>query len=136
MPSYVRGGRTRALTDQQIVNMYVGGMDAESVGFKAGCSGSTVLNLVRAAGQTVRPSGGRRRSTLSIPESEVVRLYLDGQSGPQIAVIAGCTPSAVYHILRRRNVPIRDSASAGRIAERLRAKRTPAARTGQGPADG
>jgi len=127
MPSYVRGGRPRALTDEQIVSLYVDEMlDGDTIGAAARCSGSTVLNLVRAAGQQVRPSGGRRRSTLSIPESEVARLYLDGQSGPQIAAIAGCTPSAVYHILRRNGVPIRDSATAGQLAERLRAKRDPA----------
>lgn len=129
MPSYVRGANRRRLTDEQAVELYVGGMDAESVGFQAGCSGTTVLNLVRAAGVPVRSASGRRKSPLGIPESEVIDLYLDGQSGPQIAAVAGCTPSAVYHVLRRAGVPIRDSASAGKLAERLRTRR-------RNPADG
>jgi DNA-binding CsgD family transcriptional regulator len=130
MPSYVRGGRPRELTDAEIVSLYVEQkLDSDSVGARARCSGTTVLNLVRAAGHPIRSAGGRRKSTLPIPESKVIELYLAGQSGPQIAASAGCTPSSVYRVLRRAGVPIRDSASAGLLAERLRTRR-------RNPADG
>jgi DNA-binding CsgD family transcriptional regulator len=126
MPSYVRGRGGRKLSDAEIIRLYVSGRDADAIGFDAGCSSTTVLNLVRAAGETVRPSGGRRRSVLAISRDQIVQMYRDGQSGPQIAAVAGCTPSTVYHTLRAAGVPLRDSASAGRLAERLRAKRNPA----------
>lgn len=131
MPSYVRGANNRLLSDAEIVRLYVSGRDADSIGFDAGCSGSTVLNIVRAAGHEIRRSGGRRRLALAIPRDQIIQMYRDGQSGPQIAAVAGCTPSAVYHVLRAAGVPIRDSASAGQLAERLRGRRRD-----RGPADG
>lgn len=132
MPSYVRGRECRRISDDTIIRLYVeDGLDADSIGFDAGCSGSTVLNIVRAAGHEIRRSGGRRRSALAISRDQIIQMYRDGQSGPQIAAVAGCTPSAVYHMLRAAGVPIRDSASAGQLAERLRGRRRD-----RGPADG
>jgi hypothetical protein len=52
MPNYT--GRQRELSDAEIVELYRQGLDAETVGIAAGCSGSTVLAIVRAAGETVR----------------------------------------------------------------------------------
>lgn len=133
MPSYVAGAMRRRISDAEIVRLYVDErLDSDSIGARAQCSGSTVLSLVRAAGFTPRLPGGRRKHSLKISEDEVVTRYLDGQSGPQIAEVAGCTPSNVYHVLRRRGVRLRDGVTAARLAERLRAR----PRTKQSLADG
>ena len=46
MPNYT--ARQRKLSDAEIVELYRQGLDAETVGIAAGCSGSTVLAIVRA----------------------------------------------------------------------------------------
>lgn len=120
MPSYVRGRTARALPDSEIIRLYLSGMDGESVGYRAGCSGTTVLNLVRQAGHPIRPSGGKR-SSLKASIEEIARRYKEGQSGPQIAQSIGCTTSAVYHALRRAGVEIRPDAVAARM-QRARSK--------------
>ena len=55
MPNYT--GRQRKLSDAEIIERYRQGHGAETVGIAAGCSGSTVLAIVRAAGETVRQRG-------------------------------------------------------------------------------
>lgn len=106
MPSYVRNRRT--LDDAEIIRLYVcEQLDSDTIGAKAQCSGTTVLNIVRSAGHPVRKSGrGVPRSRL-IDDAEIIRRYRDGASGPAIADAAGCSASGVYHVLRRHGVAIR-----------------------------
>lgn len=109
MASYTYGSRRRTLPDAEIVRLYVEEkLDSDTIGARAGCSATAVLDLVRAAGGEVRRAGGRRRSArLMLTENEIVRRYLAGESGPLLAYAAGCTSSAIYHLLRRHGVEMR-----------------------------
>ena len=49
MPNYT--GRQRKLSDAEIIERYRQGVDAETVGIAAGCSGTTVLAIVRPGRQ-------------------------------------------------------------------------------------
>lgn len=102
--------------------MYVGGLDSDSIGFRAGCSGTVVLNLVRAAGHTVRRPGKGSGRKLLLDEDTIIRRYNAGESGIDLAAAAGCVPSTVYNILRRNNVPLRDRQPRA-AAEKARAAR-------------
>ena len=105
MPSYIHGRAARRLSDPEIVALYVGGLDSETIGAKADCSASVVLGLVRRAGETVRPPGGRGgRRKRALDEAEICRRYALGATGPEIAEAAGCVLSTVYTILRRHGV--------------------------------
>jgi hypothetical protein len=124
MPSYVRGAKARRLTNAEIIRLYVDELlDSDSIGFRAGCSGTTILNIVRAAGHPVRQAGRGAPRHRNISDEEIIARYRSGISGPAIADAAGCSASAIYHVLRRAGVQVRDSATAGSLAERLRAER-------------
>jgi hypothetical protein len=116
MASYVRGRRSRQLSDDEIIKRYVeDGADAESIAFDARCSGTTILTIVRAAGHEIRKSGrGAPRQRL-ISDADIIRRYRDGQSGPLIADAAGCTPGTIYHLLRRNGVELRASPSGAAL---------------------
>lgn len=125
MPSYVRGQGRRSLTDEQVIHLYLSGLDSDSIGYRANCSGTTVIAIVRAAGHEIRKKGGRRHS-LIMSDADIAKLYVAGQTGPQIADSIGCTPSSIYHVLRRLGVQIRDDAAAvAKLAARNRAKAKP-----------
>lgn len=115
--------RRRRLPDDEIVRLYVEGLDSDSIGARANCSGTVVLSLVRSAGYPVRKPGGRKRA-LALPEDEICRRYLSGQSGPVIARVALCTPSSVYNVLKKHGVPRRlgldQAAAASATAARRR----------------
>jgi hypothetical protein len=117
--------RRRRLPDDEIVRLYVEGLDSDSVGARANCSGTAVLGLVRAAGYPVRQPGGRKHD-VALPEDEICRRYLSGQSGPVIARVALCTPSSVYNILKKHGVPRRaglDQVAAAAAATARRSRR-------------
>lgn len=126
MPSYVRGEGRRTLADDEIIRLYLSGIDSDTIGYRANCSGTTVIALVRAAGHEIRKKGGRRHS-LSLSDEAIARKYKGGETGPQIAREIGCTPSSIYHALRRLNVEIRDDAAA---VAKLAARKKKASRDG------
>jgi hypothetical protein len=97
------------IPDDKIVEMYASGIDADSIGYRAGCCGTTVLTIVRASGGTVRPPGSNPGKPLRIDEATICKLYRAGESGPIIAAAAGCAPSTVYRILRSHGVTMRDT---------------------------
>ena len=99
MPHRARVGLSqRLLDDAAIVEMYMSGVDAESVGYRAGCSAGTVYKLVRAAGHTPRRRGGVKNTQLGrLPPDELVRLYESGLSMERIAERAGCS----LHMVRK-----------------------------------
>lgn len=109
MPSYVRGReRGRLLSDDQITELYASGETADAIAQKAGCCGVTVLELVRKAGLPVRkPGAPPSHKPRTISDSEIVRRYRAGQSGPLIADAADCTPSTIYRLLRGLGVEVR-----------------------------
>jgi hypothetical protein len=113
MVSYISGRTRRTLSDAEIVALYVGGLDSETIGARANCNATAVLDIVRAAGETVRPRGGRPRGDLhAITDADICQRYAQGWSGPRIAQAANCNVSSVYNILRRCGVPLRKAADA------------------------
>src|SRR3954462_10889946 len=112
MVSYVRGRTARTMSDAEIVALYLSGLDSATVGARASCYSTTVLDLVRKAGGTVRGRGGRLSSEpLPLTDAAICELYRSGMAGPAIADKVGCAASTIYGILRRHNVKTRPSAS-------------------------
>lgn len=89
--------------------MYASGLDADSIGYRAGCSGSTVLAIVRASGGTVRPPGSNPGKPLRLTAAEICKRYQAGESGPILAAAAGCVASTIYRVLRAHGVTMRDT---------------------------
>ena len=119
MPNYT--GRQRKLSDAEIIERYRQGADAETVGIAAGCSGTTVLAIVRAAGETIRQRGKGstgKRKRLALSDEEIIKRYQDGASAPEIAQVAGCTAEVIYRTLRNANVPRRVPYSHSRTRSR------------------
>ena len=119
MPNYT--GRQRKLSDAEIIERYRQGLDAETVGIAAGCSGTTVLAIVRAAGETIRQRGKGstgKRKRLALSDEEIIKRYQNGASAPEIAEAAGCTSQVIYNLLRQANVPRRSPYSHGRTRSR------------------
>lgn len=119
MASYVRGRRRRHLSDDEIIKRYVeDGADAESIAFDARCSGTTVLAIVRAAGHEIRKGGrGAPRKRL-IDDSEIIRRYRAGQSGPLLADAAGCTAGTIYRLLRSYGVEVRPAPNGAALRKK------------------
>jgi 3,4-dihydroxy-2-butanone 4-phosphate synthase len=127
--SYQRGvPKVRLLPDDQIVEMYLSGVDSDTVGNRAGCAAKIVLQLVRAAGGAVRRPGLGAGHKLQLPESEIVQRYGAGESGVRLADAAGCCPASIYSILRKHGVPVRDRNPAAAAAKAKLAKARRAAR--------
>jgi hypothetical protein len=115
MPSYVRGKQDRAISDAEIIRMYVDeDMDSESIGFHAHCSGTTVIAIVRAAGHPIRKAGRGVARKRGIDDDEIIKRYRAGQDGVRIANAAGCTPNTIYRVLRANGVVVRPPPSGKR----------------------
>lgn len=125
MPSYRRGRlASRLIPDDKIVELYASGLDADSIGYRAGCCGTTVLNIVRDAGGTVRPAGSNPAKPLKLTAAEICKRYLAGESGPILADAAGCTASTVYRLLRAHGVVMRDTGPRTAAQAAAHARRT------------
>ena len=119
MPNYT--GRQRTLSDVEIVELYRQGLDAETIGIAAGCSGTSVLVIVRAAGEPIRQRGKGstgKRKPIALSDEEIIKRYQNGASGPEIADAAGCTAEVIYRTLRNANVPRRTPYSHSRTRSR------------------
>jgi hypothetical protein len=128
MPSYT-SSRRRILPDEELVRLYVEDrLDSDTIGARANCSATYVLDRVREAGHPVRRSGGVR-SSLPITDEEIVRRYLGGESGPVLARSLGCTPASVYAALRRQKVATRPDITARAVQAASAARRARAAPT-------
>ena len=88
--------RLSADASDRSVAQYVGGMTAAELGQRYGLAKSSVIRLVRDAGERVR------HPRLSASETaQLVALYEVGLSQKDIAEQLGRSPSAVWHCLRR-----------------------------------
>jgi hypothetical protein len=88
--------RLDAKTIDSLVGEYLAGATAGEVGRRYGLAKSSVLRLVREAGERVR------HPRLSATETaELVALYEAGLPQKEIAERLGRTPSAIWHCLRR-----------------------------------
>ena len=121
MPSYVRGRPLqRLLSDEEILRLYVEEeLDGDTIGYRAGCSGKTVLEIVRKLGGVVRERGGRRkRKTLKLSDDEIIQRYNDGASGRTLAMQAGCDHATIYRVLHSHGVRTRTPTESGAAARR------------------
>jgi hypothetical protein len=88
--------RLPAKTIRKIVEDYSDGATAALVAKRYGIAKSTVLGLIRGAGAEVRrPRLDNDDITL------IVALHREGLQQSEIAARVGCSPSAVWHALRR-----------------------------------
>jgi transposase len=90
------GKRLRAETIERVITEYVAGATAAELGQRYGLAKSSVLRLVRQAGECVR------HPRLSATETaQLVALYDAGLAQKDIAERLAKSPSAVWHCLRR-----------------------------------
>jgi DNA-directed RNA polymerase specialized sigma24 family protein len=83
-------------TVERLVTEYVGGASSAELGRRYGIAKSSVLRLVRHAGEAVR------HPRLSETEmAQLIALYEAGLPQKDIAEHIGRSPSAVWHFLRR-----------------------------------
>jgi DNA-binding NarL/FixJ family response regulator len=88
--------RLQAETIDRLVDEYVAGATAAELGQRYELAKSSVLHLVRQAGE------GVRHPRLSATETaQLVALYEQGLSQKDIADRLGRSPSAIWHCLRR-----------------------------------
>lgn len=116
----------RRLSDAEIVQLYRETQSSVDVSLAAGCSADTVLDIVRAAGEPVRPIGGGnkgRYKAYRLSDAEIVQRYRQGEGMPTIANLAGTNASQIRHILNRHKEPIRSSREANRLLAKKRPKR-------------
>ena len=109
MPHRARVGLAhRLLPDEEIVSMYLFGVDADSVGYRAGCSAGTVLKIVKAAGHQPRRRGGHKPAQQgSLPPEELIRLYKSGLSIEKVAAQSGWSAYVVRKTLLEAGTRIR-----------------------------
>ena len=125
-PSYVRDRPTqRLIPGEEILRLYVEErLDGDTIGYRAGCSNKTVLDIVRELGGVVRGRGAPgERKTLKRTDAEIIQRYKDGASSKTLGEQAGCDPGTIYRLLRRHGVRIRTEAETGaatRAAARAR----------------
>lgn len=119
----------RRASDLEIIELYRRLQSAPNVSLKAGCSTDTVYNILRAAGEPIRKSGGGNAGlykAYAISDQEICRRYREGQGMPSIALAAGTNDMQVRHILLRHGVQPRSQRAANRIlAAKRKAKRLP-----------
>lgn len=112
-------GAGRSLPDAEILRLYAAGVDSETVGFRAGCSGGTVIKVVRRLGGTVRGRAGRPADhQRKLSDHEIIARYRTGASGRELAEAAGCTAPTIYHILSRHGEPRRPAHRHGKAVVR------------------
>jgi hypothetical protein len=119
MPSYIRGRPPqRLISDEEILRLYVEEeLDSDTISYRAGCSGKTVLDIVRKLGGVVRERGGRSKcKTLKLTDGEIIQRYNDGASGLTLAMQAGCDHATIYRVLHSHGVRTRTPTEIGAAA--------------------
>jgi hypothetical protein len=114
----------RLISDEEILRLYAEEeLDSDTISYRAGCSSTTVLDIVRKLGGVVRGRGGcSERKTLKLTDAEIIQRYKDGASGLTLAEQAGCEPPTIYRVLHSHGVRTRtptESGVAARAHDRL-----------------
>jgi len=92
-------------------------LDGDTISYRAGCSSTTVLDIVRKLGGVVRGRGrGSERKTLKLTDSEIIQRYNDGASGLTLAEQAGCNHVTIYRVLHSHGVGTRTPTASGMAA--------------------
>lgn len=99
----------RVMSDAEVIQAYQGGLDAGSVGYLAGISSATVLNILKAAGIPRRKRGGvtGTRLKLKVPPQVIGQRYLAGESGVSLAASLGVHQRTIYNVLKELGIPRR-----------------------------
>jgi hypothetical protein len=121
---YMRGRMGgRKLTDEQIVELYTTLRDSVAVGEAARCSGTTVLHIMHATGNShlVSKRGGgvsKQPRPMRLTEAQIVERYQAGTSLRDVCDQSGGTHRRISGILKAAKVPIRDCITQRRMGER------------------
>lgn len=107
------------MSDAQIVEMYLSGVDSMTVGLTARCDAQTVLKLVRAAGFQTRSRGGvKKNKASSLPMEQAARLYNAGLSVQEVADKCGLDRATMTNRLKAFGVEIRSLPEVARLKAR------------------
>lgn len=113
----------RLLSDQEIIDLYFSGLDADTVSYRAGCHASTVLNIIKRAGLSPRRRGGVKPTRpVSLTDEEIEARYHAGLTITAIAQQTGSNRENIRRLLIRRGVRLR-SAQDYEIVNRVRRRR-------------
>ena len=98
----------RLLDESQIIQDYQSGLSTLKVSKKHGCSGVTVLNILK---RNNIPSRSKKEGSQlrfgHVDESQIIQDYQSGMSTLKVAKKHGCTDYTVLRILKRNNIPSR-----------------------------
>jgi hypothetical protein len=99
----------RKISDEEILRLYVEeGMDGDSIGYLADCSGTTARDIVRRQGGVLRRRAGLPADyARKVSDEDVIRRYQAGETGRELAAEAGCSMVTIYRILSLAGVPRR-----------------------------
>lgn len=111
----------RKLTDAQIVELYTQVRDSVVVGEAANCSGTTVLHIMHATGNShlVAKRGGgisKQPRPMRLTDAQIIERYRAGTSLRDVCEQAGGTHRRVSAILKAAKVPIRDCITQRRMS--------------------
>jgi hypothetical protein len=113
--------RKRTLTDAEIVDLYLSGLDSYTVGLRGNLDATIVCKLVRAAGHQVRKRGGRKLLTAhDIPIDQAIRLYESGLSVQAVADRARVDRVTMVGALKRAGVKIRSLPEVAAMKKRMK----------------
>jgi hypothetical protein len=121
---YTRGFAPRA-SDERIVELYREHRNSVAVGVIAGCSDTTVLDIVRRTGNADLINRQRGRSStpkppkrLPISDSEIVERYRAGTSMKILVDQTGAGYPRIKAIIQAAGVPIRTGTQQRRLSEK------------------
>jgi len=105
--------RRRLLTDDEICARYAAGESSIDLGIIAKCSNTTIVEIVRSYGGSVRSRGGPKRIVRRLSDQTIIKRYVLGASGTALARAAGCPTAYIYKILTAAGITKRHT-NAGR----------------------
>lgn len=102
------GGRPSLdLPIDEIAAAYIAGAGSIELGEQHGCSHTTIVAHLRAAGVEIRPRANTRGSRVEVPIDDVIALYERGQGTKKIAAQYGCSPGTIQRRLEEAGITIR-----------------------------
>jgi hypothetical protein len=115
----------RLLSDQEIIDLYFSGLDADTVSYRAGCHASTVLNIIKRAGLSPRRQGGVKPTRpINLTGEEIEARYHAGLTITALAQQTGSNRENIRRLLIRRGVRLRTSQDYATV-NRMRRRRAP-----------
>lgn len=96
-----------AVQEQEIVRLYRERVATGQIARQFGCSTATVKNIVRRAGESVRPPGGQFRVWADEALAEIRRRYEAGESQTELAKVFETDQTKISRLLQKAGVESR-----------------------------